>query len=206
MGIAFGDTQIVALGDSVQRPHNCLACFPDRSDECDHRGKGPVRRATMKTFTIETETNNITLNASTKDAEAVSGAQRFSSEAALVKLAANWPAARLVEIWNSLPGATPVRKFTDRKTAVNRIWRAIQNLVQPVAPEGEPEHERSLPSGSAAPEAQQTPNVAAPESSGTHKATRPKQSPKAARKTKGSRDGSKTATVLAFSNARAVPV
>jgi len=61
-------------------------------------------------------------------AEALANTERFRSEAGLAKLAANWPAARLVDIWNSLPGSTPVKKFTDRKTAVNRIWKAIQSL------------------------------------------------------------------------------
>jgi hypothetical protein len=47
------------------------------------------------------------------------------------------PAARLVEIWNSLPGESPVKKFKDRATAINRIWKAIQNLggTAPVAEE-----------------------------------------------------------------------
>ena len=43
-------------------------------------------------------------------------------------MAAEWPTARLVEIWNSLPGVTPVTKFKDRKTAAGRIWKAIQTL------------------------------------------------------------------------------
>src|SRR5438067_4605054 len=33
---------------------------------------------------------------------------------------------RLVEIWNRLAGVEPVARFTDRKTAVRRIWRAVQ--------------------------------------------------------------------------------
>ena len=33
---------------------------------------------------------------------------------------------RLVEIWNRLPGVHAVARFTDRKTAIARIWRAIQ--------------------------------------------------------------------------------
>jgi hypothetical protein len=50
---------------------------------------------------------------------------------------------QLVEIWNSFAGVVPfddlkpVRKFTDRKTAVARIWRAIQRLA-PVATETAP--------------------------------------------------------------------
>ena len=67
----------------------------------------------LKTFTIENETNNITVQATTQDAEAVANAERFRNEAGLNKLVADWPAARLVEIWNSLPGVSPVKKFTD---------------------------------------------------------------------------------------------
>lgn len=53
---------------------------------------------------------------------------RFRSERDLARLAASWPALRLVEIWNRLPGSKPVRKFTDRTKAVRRIWKAIQSL------------------------------------------------------------------------------
>lgn len=84
----------------------------------------------MKHFTIENETNNITIYGSAKEAEAVPNSERFSNEAALAKLAANWPAARLVEIFNGLPGVTEVKKFKDRATAVSRIWKAIQTLGQ----------------------------------------------------------------------------
>src|SRR5580658_4952464 len=90
----------------------------------------------MKNFTIENESNNITIHGSAKEAEAVPDSERFSNEAALAKLAANWPAARLVEIWNSLPGATEIKKFKDRATAVSRLWKAIQSLGQAEA-EGE---------------------------------------------------------------------
>ena len=93
----------------------------------------------MKSFTIENdETNNITVHGSVKEAEAVPNSERFGTEAALAKLAANWPAARLVEIWNSLPGETPVRKFKDRATAVSRIWKAIQSLGQTAPAAEEP--------------------------------------------------------------------
>ena len=50
----------------------------------------------------------------------------FASEAEFEKLASTWPMKRLVEIWNRLPGVEPVTRFTDRKTAIGRIWRAIQ--------------------------------------------------------------------------------
>jgi hypothetical protein len=83
---------------------------------------------TMKIFTIEYETNNITLHRTVKEAEAVPDSERFGSELILAKLASSWPAARLVEIWNSLPGETPVKKFKDRATGVSRIWTALQSL------------------------------------------------------------------------------
>mgnify|MGYP000039620745 CR=1 FL=1 len=66
---------------------------------------------------------------------------RFASEKELAKLAAQWPADRLVEIWNGFAGVPPfgelkpVKKFTDRKTAVARIWRAIQALAPAAAPQ-----------------------------------------------------------------------
>ena len=82
----------------------------------------------MKSFTIENETNNITSRAAKQDAELVEGTECFASEAGLASLAAAWPTARLIEIWNSLPGVIAVTKFKDRKTAVARIWKAIQSL------------------------------------------------------------------------------
>jgi len=82
----------------------------------------------MKTFTIENETNNITIHPSAKEADAVPNSERFGNETALAKLAVDWPAGRLIAIWNSLPGVNPVQKFKDRTTAVSRIWKALQSL------------------------------------------------------------------------------
>lgn len=56
-----------------------------------------------------------------------------SSEAELA--ASSLAVGQLVEIWNGFAGVVPfddlkpVRKFTDRKTAVARIWKAIQRLA-----------------------------------------------------------------------------
>jgi hypothetical protein len=52
----------------------------------------------------------------------------FANQRELADLAATWPANRLIEVWNGIPGLTPVKKFTDRKSAVARIWKAIQSL------------------------------------------------------------------------------
>ena len=76
----------------------------------------------MKTFTIENETNNIT----NQDGEAVANVDNFRTEAQLAKLVADWPAARLVEIWNSLPGETEVKKFKDRATANQQDEAAVK--------------------------------------------------------------------------------
>ena len=88
----------------------------------------------MATFTIDSD-NNITGYA---PGEAVpdNASEQFTTESELAQLVAQWPAARLVEVWNSIPGLTPVRKFTSRKTAVARIWKAAQSLVSgPNAPD-----------------------------------------------------------------------
>ena len=89
----------------------------------------------MTTFTIDCD-GNITAFASQKEALAadIAGAEHFGSREELAKLAAAWPGSRLVEIWNGLPGVAPVKKFTDRKTAVARIWKAAQALTRPVRP------------------------------------------------------------------------
>jgi Protein of unknown function (DUF3489) len=38
------------------------------------------------------------------------------------------PAAKLVALWNALPGIVPVTKFKDRATAARRLWAAFQKL------------------------------------------------------------------------------
>src|ERR1700719_1393431 len=50
----------------------------------------------------------------------------FSSERELSLRTARWPASRLVQVWNRLSHVNPVRRFTDRRPAIHRIWRAIQ--------------------------------------------------------------------------------
>jgi hypothetical protein len=75
-------------------------------------------------FTIDTE-NSITAHASKQEA---GEGESFSSQQELASLVASWPADRLIEVWNGIPGLTPVKKFTDRKSAVARIWKAIQSL------------------------------------------------------------------------------
>ena len=97
----------------------------------------------MKTFTIDTD-NNISVFATKKEAAAASITpfDLFANQDELAELATAWPASRLVEIWNSLPGVTPVKKFKDSKTGIARIWKAIQSLggvAAEVAPKPEAE-------------------------------------------------------------------
>src|SRR5881409_2203545 len=89
----------------------------------------------MTTFRIDAE-NNITAFASTEQIEESGGeTETFTNQQELADVAGKWPAARLVEIWNSLPGVEPVQRFTSRQVAVTRIWKAIQGL----APGGGPQ-------------------------------------------------------------------
>ena len=85
---------------------------------------------TMRAFTIDSD-DNITAFVSTEElGELKEGTQSFANEEDLARLAAGWPGSRLVEIWNGLAGVRPVQKFTSRKTAVTRIWKAVQGLGQ----------------------------------------------------------------------------
>ena len=94
----------------------------------------------MNTFTIDTN-NNITAFASLDEARAakIHNAEKFGSSQELAKLVGSWPRTRPVEIWNSFAGVAPftdlkpVKKFTNRKVAVERIWTAIQVLLASVA-------------------------------------------------------------------------
>ncbi len=92
-------------------------------------------------FTIDTD-NNIAVHAGTP--ASTENLETFATEKELAKLAADWPASRLVETWNSFAGVAPfddlkpVRKFTSRKLAVARIWGAVRRLSPDVAPQAGP--------------------------------------------------------------------
>jgi len=82
----------------------------------------------MQAFTID-EDNNISVVASSKEAtNGGGGIEIFASAGELAALAAKWPGTRLIEIWNSLPGVEPVRRFTSKPVAVTRIWKSVQYL------------------------------------------------------------------------------
>jgi len=93
----------------------------------------------MNTFTIDAN-QNITAFASLEETRAakINNAEYFGSAQELAKLAASWPRTRPVEIWNSFAGVAPftslqpVKRFTNRKVAVARIWKAVQALLATV--------------------------------------------------------------------------
>jgi hypothetical protein len=74
----------------------------------------------MTAFTIDAE-NSSTIFASLKEIQG-------SEEGTETLLADKWAGGRLVEVCNSLPGVQPVDRFTSRRVAVGRIWKAIQHL------------------------------------------------------------------------------
>ena len=85
-------------------------------------------------FTIEQD-NNITAHATLEDGEAYSKATPdvdnpvIRSLADLTSASSTWPKDRLLAIYNSIPGVKPTKKFTDRKSGLARVWKAIQSLV-----------------------------------------------------------------------------
>jgi Protein of unknown function (DUF3489) len=138
----------------------------------------------MTTFTIDVD-NNIAANLTPEDAAAIAGAETFNTQAALAKLAAEWPAERLVGIWNGIPGVTATKKFKDRKTGVSRIWKAIQSLAAPAAP--------TKPHV-----APRKPHTATGKRKVAKAPTRTKKAPKARKEAAPARDGSKKAAILAL--------
>jgi hypothetical protein len=127
----------------------------------------------MRLFAID---NDNTITAFPAAEQIPEGQEQFASEKELAKLAANWPTDRLIQIWNGFAGVAgfasdlkPVKKFTDRKSAVARIWKAIQGLdgaapetatatLAPKAPKGAPKKAKAIKTAKAkeaAPEARE---------------------------------------------------
>lgn len=88
----------------------------------------------MKTFTIDGN-KQISVFASKKEAATASVTDAFTNQDEFAELTAEWPMQRLVEVWNGIPGVTRISKFTSRKVAAERIWKAIQSLEVPAKPE-----------------------------------------------------------------------
>jgi hypothetical protein len=168
-------------------------------------------------FTID-EQNNITAFGSSEEAAATTTPfDSFGSEKDLADLAAGWPAARLVAIWNSLPGVTPVKRFKSGNGAVGRIWERIQGLGEVAEPEAEPakgHSERKAKRGVRAATSAATKGKATKKATAAKNAPKAKtvaklskkatpgkkapKAPKAAPSRKATREGSKTETILAL--------
>jgi len=95
-------------------------------------------------FTIDND-NDIRAHETEAQAEeaanAATGTILVRSEKELAKAAAEWPASRLGELWNSFAAVAPftdckpVKKFENRDKAVARIWTMIQRLGNAIEPE-----------------------------------------------------------------------
>lgn len=102
------------------------------------------------TFTIDSD-NNITAHA--KLPGSAEAAPSFNSHKELAKLTSQWPIGRFAETWNSFAGVAPfedlkpVKKFMDRKSAVTRIWKAVQRLAADVASQPAPVTSRAKGAG-----------------------------------------------------------
>ena len=84
----------------------------------------------MNVFTIDSG-NNIAVHASKKAARQT-GASLFDSAESLAGLIGP-DNQRLIGIWNSLTGVTPVQKFSSRTVAVRRIFAEVRKLAAPAA-------------------------------------------------------------------------
>jgi uncharacterized protein DUF3489 len=101
-----------------------FACIPSLTGAIDRddRKHGPSAEALKKGYIM----HRSALAAHAETIEPELGVPRFTSQEELEALTADWPSSRLVDIWNRLPGNTPVKKFTNRQTAIRRIWKALE--------------------------------------------------------------------------------
>jgi len=146
----------------------------------------------MTIFTID-EQNNITAFASHEEATAASTTpfDSFGSERELAELVAGWPATRLVALWNSLPGVTPIKSFKSPKAAAARVWQRIQGLG-----EAPPKVERKAHVGAGSPKGAPAQRKAAQKRTAVKHAPKGQKAP--ARDTAAPRKGNKTAQVVAM--------
>jgi hypothetical protein len=147
----------------------------------------------MTTFTLDTD-NNITAHDATPAAQ--DNVVAFATEKELTKLSADWPITRFVEVWNAFAGAPPfgdlkpVKKFSDRKTAVARIWKAIQTLGEELMRASIRDVEAKLKAARTVPAPAQDAAPVAPKKAKAAKRATTKDAPPT------TREGSKKAIVL----------
>ncbi len=145
----------------------------------------------MTYFCIDSD-NNITAQNTVPEVQA--GVINFASEKRFAEITAEWPTSRLVETWNGFAGVVPfddlkpVKKFTDRKSAVARIWKAIQKFAPPV------DGQEQAP----APESVQEPAKLAKKAKSSKKAAAPKAGkPKKAAAPSGEKPATREGTAKA---------
>jgi hypothetical protein len=98
-----------------------------------HRQPGGTKESEMKMYTIDAENSITALGSQQADFEG----EIFASQQELTDLAAKWPGNRLVDVWNGIPGLTPVKKFKDQQVGSHPHL------------EGDPEPGRRQPGGNA---------------------------------------------------------
>ena len=87
-----------------------------------------ARRSKMKTLLTDSESKVATVESGPEgEPNAAVSAEQFSSIEEFAEMTQGWPLSRLVAMWNGLYGVIPVSRFTDRSTAVTRIWKALRN-------------------------------------------------------------------------------
>jgi hypothetical protein len=152
LGSRFGDWEVCWLGGwarfrlhylvmvvKVPLPRAPVVAgilLANRTNDLAFGANRAMNGVAMNTFTIDAN-NNVTAFASLDQARAakIHNAEYFGSSQELAKLVASWPRNRTVDVWNSFAGVAPftalkpVKRFTDRKAAVARIWDAIQVLL-----------------------------------------------------------------------------
>src|SRR5678815_4344012 len=160
----------------------------------------------MTTFAIDAD-NGITAFSNPDDATG----QIFSTPEELAALVGDFSGARLVDLWNSIPGVTPVKKFMDRKAACRRIWAAAQSLetgnlateavdletAGKTAPAGAGKATSTPKAPKASKKAPKAPKAPKPATTTKHIEIAKKHPAKAKADKPAARDGSKKAEVLA---------
>src|SRR5260370_29260968 len=94
-------------------------------------GIGPNKEDTMTLYIIRDDTVTACASAPARASE-----DEFRVRSAKEIEASGLSNAQMAAIWNALPGTTPVAKFKDRKTAVQRLWAAFSQLPVASAPAG----------------------------------------------------------------------
>jgi hypothetical protein len=151
------------------------------------------------TFTIDTD-NNISVFATAEEAAAAitNPFESFTSQKELTQLAETWPAERLIAIYNSLPGVTPVETFKTAKAGATKIWESIQGLAKAAEPPAKPKADKKAKGSAKAAKPAPAKGKASKKTTPAKPAPKAKKSAATEEKPKGVRGGSKTAQVVAL--------